>query len=50
MYPIVPGHEIIGKVAEIGSKVTKVKVGENVGVGCMSDSCLNCKACGNGDE
>jgi uncharacterized zinc-type alcohol dehydrogenase-like protein len=50
MYPIVPGHDLIGKVVEIGSKVTKVKVGDNVGIGCISDACLNCKLCDAGDE
>ena len=49
-YPIVPGHELAGKVVEIGGKVTKVKVGDNVGVGPMSDSCLDCKMCKLGDE
>ena len=41
---MVPGHELIGKVVEVGSKVTKVKVGDNVGVGCVSDACLDCHA------
>lgn len=45
MYPIVPGHELAGTVVEVGSKVTKVKVGDNVGVGCISDSCLECGTC-----
>lgn len=44
-YPIVPGHEIIGKVTEVGSKVSKYKVGDLVGVGCMVDSCQECSAC-----
>src|SRR5205085_5547297 len=46
IYPCVPGHEIIGRVAEVGSDVTKFKAGEIVGVGCMVDSdrtCPNCK-------
>lgn len=44
-YPIVPGHEIVGKVVDIGENVTKFKVGENVAVGCMVDSCRNCANC-----
>lgn len=44
-YPIVPGHEIIGKVTEAGAKVSKFKVGDIVGVGCMVDSCQTCSAC-----
>ena len=39
-FPLVPGHEFAGKVVEIGSKVTKVKVGDSVGCGVISDSCL----------
>lgn len=50
MYPMVPGHELVGKVVEVGPKVTKFKVGDNVGVGCMIDSCLECKCCKEGDE
>lgn len=42
MYPIVPGHELAGTVTEVGSKVTKVKTGDNVGVGCIVDACLDC--------
>lgn len=49
-YPIVPGHEIIGRVLETGAAVTKFKVGDNVGVGCMVDSCRVCAACGKGWE
>jgi alcohol dehydrogenase (NADP+) len=49
-YPMVPGHEIIGRVAETGSGVTKFKVGDHVGVGCMVDSCRHCAACGKGLE
>ncbi|RYG70348.1 NAD(P)-dependent alcohol dehydrogenase [bacterium] len=45
LYPMVPGHEIIGKIAEVGAEVTKVKVGDMVGVGCMVDSCQECAAC-----
>lgn len=50
MYPVVPGHELVGVVVEVGPKVTKVKVGDNVGVGCISDACLGCEACELGDE
>jgi uncharacterized zinc-type alcohol dehydrogenase-like protein len=45
MYPMVPGHEIIGRVSEVGSKVSKYKVGDLVGVGCMVDSCQSCRSC-----
>ncbi len=44
-YPVVPGHEIIGRVLEIGPEVTKFKVGDLVGVGCMVESCQNCHSC-----
>ena len=44
-YPLMPGHEIVGKVTAIGDKVTKHKVGDLVGVGCMVDSCRTCSAC-----
>lgn len=50
MYPIVSGHELIGRVTEIGSKVSKFAVGDNVGVGCMVDSCMDCKYCEEGEE
>ena len=44
-YPIVPGHEIIGRVQAVGSAVTKFKVGDIGGVGCMVDSCGTCENC-----
>ena len=44
-YPCVPGHEIIGRVAEIGSDVTTHAVGDRVGVGCLVDSCGECDEC-----
>jgi len=44
-YPVVPGHEIAGIVAEVGSEVTSRKVGDRVGVGCFVDSCRTCKNC-----
>ena len=49
-FPLVPGHEIVGQVLEVGSKVTKVKVDVRVGNGCISDACLDCRNCGLGDE
>ncbi|MDP9759727.1 alcohol dehydrogenase catalytic domain-containing protein, partial [Agrobacterium tumefaciens] len=42
VFPIVPGHEIAGVVKAVGSKVTKFKVGDHVGVGCFVDSCVGC--------
>lgn len=50
LYPMVPGHEISGIVAKVGSKVTKYKVNDRVGVGCMVDSCRMCSYCHNGLE
>ncbi|MGV9004075.1 NAD(P)-dependent alcohol dehydrogenase [Flavobacterium sp.] len=44
-YPAVPGHEIIGKVTKVGSEVTKLKVGDFAGVGCLVDSCGTCPSC-----
>ncbi|MEV7970530.1 NAD(P)-dependent alcohol dehydrogenase [Sphaerisporangium sp. NPDC088356] len=49
-YPVVPGHEIAGIVAEVGSEVTKHAVGDRVGVGCMVDSCGECVNCRKGEE
>jgi alcohol dehydrogenase (NADP+) len=49
-YPVVPGHEIAGVVTEIGSDVTKHKVGDHVGVGCMVNSCGICSSCKAGLE
>ena len=50
VYPCVPGHEIIGKVLQTGNAVTKFKVGDTVGVGCMIDSCGHCNPCQEGEE
>lgn len=50
LYPCVPGHEIIGEVAFVGSTVTKFKVGDIVGVGALVNSCKTCSACSEGDE
>lgn len=44
-YPVVPGHEIIGRVTEVGKNVTTFSVGDLVGVGCMVDSCQTCASC-----
>ena len=44
-YPVVPGHEIIGRVVEVGNGVSRHKVGDLVGVGCMVDSCQTCSSC-----
>jgi uncharacterized zinc-type alcohol dehydrogenase-like protein len=44
-FPMVPGHEIVGRAAQVGAQVTKVKVGDMVGVGCMVDSCRVCESC-----
>ena len=50
LYPCVPGHEIVGKVKATGTGVTKFKVGDTVGVGCMIDSCGQCDPCHHGEE
>ncbi|GBQ14985.1 NAD(P)-dependent alcohol dehydrogenase [Komagataeibacter rhaeticus] len=50
IYPCVPGHEIVGRVAETGTSVTRFKVGDMVGVGCMVDSCRECASCRDGLE
>jgi uncharacterized zinc-type alcohol dehydrogenase-like protein len=50
MYPMVPGHEIVGKVTAVGSAVTKFKVGDTGAVGCMVDSCRECNSCKAGEE
>jgi uncharacterized zinc-type alcohol dehydrogenase-like protein len=47
---VVPGHEIVGVVAEVGADVTRHRVGDRVGVGCMVNSCGTCTNCRNGDE
>lgn len=49
-YPLIPGHEIIGRVVGVGPKVSRFKAGDRVGVGCMVDSCHHCEACDNGEE
>ena len=45
LYPMVPGHEIVGRVVRVGSEVRKLKAGDFAGVGCMVDSCRQCSAC-----
>jgi len=50
IFPMVPGHEIAGVVSEIGSAVTKFKVGDRIGVGVFIDSCRNCSSCKAGLE
>jgi uncharacterized zinc-type alcohol dehydrogenase-like protein len=50
LYPSVPGHEIVGKVTAVGSAVTRFKVGDLAGVGCMVDSCQHCASCAEGEE
>lgn len=49
-YPIVVGHEIVGRITAIGTKVSRFKVGDLVGVGCMVDSCRECHPCHEGLE
>lgn len=49
-YPIVPGHEIIGQVTSVGEKVSRLKTGDLVGVGCLVDACRGCAACRKGWE
>ena len=49
-YPMVPGHEIIGRITAVGGDVRRFKVGDAVGVGCLVDSCLECDQCEKGEE
>jgi len=50
IYPMVPGHEIVGRVSQVGDAVTKFKVGDLAGVGCFVDSCRECEPCKAGTE
>lgn len=50
IYPIVPGHEIVGRVTEVGAEVTRFKAGDLAGTGCLVDSCRNCDNCRDGLE
>lgn len=45
VYPVVPGHEIVGRIVNVGSDVTKFKIGDLAGVGCIVDSCQTCSSC-----
>ncbi|MDT8409022.1 MAG: NAD(P)-dependent alcohol dehydrogenase [Wenzhouxiangellaceae bacterium] len=49
-YPVVPGHEIVGRVTDVGEQVSRFKPGDRVGVGCLVDSCRECPACSQGLE
>jgi alcohol dehydrogenase (NADP+) len=49
-YPLVPGHELAGRVIKVGKNVTKFKIGDHAGVGCMVDSCGTCTSCMAGHE
>ncbi|MFM7425355.1 MAG: NAD(P)-dependent alcohol dehydrogenase [Elainella sp.] len=49
-YPFVPGHEVVGTVAAMGEGVTTLKLGQRVGLGWFSDSCMHCSACMSGDH
>jgi len=50
LFPMVPGHEIVGLVSKVGTQVQRFKVGDKVGVGCMVDSCQECRDCRGGEE
>lgn len=50
IFPLVPGHEIVGTVAAVGDQVTRFKAGDSVGVGCLVDSCRTCEPCQNNLE
>jgi uncharacterized zinc-type alcohol dehydrogenase-like protein len=50
LYPMVPGHEIVGRVSAVGAQVTRLQVGDFAGVGCMVDSCRTCASCAEGLE
>lgn len=50
VYPVLPGHEIVGRVSAVGPAVTKFAKGDVVAVGCMVDSCLSCDQCRRGEE
>ncbi|MFM9135031.1 MAG: NAD(P)-dependent alcohol dehydrogenase [bacterium] len=50
IFPMVPGHEVVGTVSEVGNDVTRFAVGDRVGIGCYVNSCGECEMCGAGDE
>ena len=49
-YPLVPGHEIAGEIVTVGSSVKNLKVGDKVGMGWVSESCMTCSECMGGDH
>jgi alcohol dehydrogenase (NADP+) len=49
-YPMVPGHEMVGRVVKVGASVSKFKANDHVGVGCLVDSCRICTPCTTGHE
>ena len=49
-FPIVPGHEVVGRIAAVGGRVSMVAVGQRVGLGWYSQSCMNCESCMSGDH
>ena len=49
-FPMVPGHEIVGRVTQVGRKARKLKIGDPAGVGCMVNSCRKCANCKKGLE
>ncbi|RVU00169.1 NAD(P)-dependent alcohol dehydrogenase [Mucilaginibacter limnophilus] len=50
IFPMVPGHEVVGKIVKVGDAVTQFKVGETAGIGCFVDSCRTCPSCRAGEE
>jgi uncharacterized zinc-type alcohol dehydrogenase-like protein len=50
VYPLVPGHEIVGRVVKVGGEVSKFKAGDLAAVGCLVDSCQHCASCAEGLE
>lgn len=50
VYPCMPGHEVVGRAVRVGPSVSRIKVGDVVGVGCTIDSCRTCDACKSGAE
>ena len=50
IYPMVPGHEIVGRVTKVGAHVTRFKAGDLAGIGCFVDSCRECAPCRAGEE
>lgn len=49
-YPVVPGHEIVGKITDVGSSVSKFKIGDTAAIGCMVNACGKCESCKTGNE